>query len=347
VRKPATELRWCPVCGVRETDEDYAPYCSHLCRTAARYHATLAQKENATMSTLPQTVTGTEQPTVTTVALTPTAPTVTTEQLELIKRTVAADATPDELKLYLYDCARQGVHPLDKLIFFTKRKGKYTPITSIDFMRIRAADSGDLAGSDDALFSGTPGRADFAATVTVWRIVQGARCPFVATARWSEYKPDQAFMWEKMPHTMLAKCAEALALRKGFPRQLSGLYAKEEMEQADNTTRRPLVAPASTSPAGEPDAAPPGTIVVKALRPSTDVLIKGIIITQQGEELLVTKDDVWALAQELHKSGAPMVADMATKNRRTFVRSFMSPEAVLPRPAPAPMPDISADDIPF
>ena len=183
------------------------------------------------------------------------APTVTSEQLDLIKRTVAADATPDELKLYLYDCARQGVHPLDKLIFFTKRKGKYTPITSIDFMRIRAADSGDLAGSDDAVFSGTPARADFAATVTVWRIVHGARCPFVATARWSEYKPDQAFMWERMPHTMLAKCAEALALRKGFPRQLSGLNAKEEMEQADNTPRRAFVQPAPSRRSCRPSRA--------------------------------------------------------------------------------------------
>jgi len=164
-----------------------------------------------------------------------TAPTVTSEQLALITRTVAKDATPDELKLYLYDCQRQGVHPLDKLLHFTKRGGKYTPVTSIDLMRIRAAETGEYAGSDDARFVELETHTGCdAATVTVWRLVQGQRCSFTATARWSEYCPAQGsdHMWRKMPHTMLAKCAEALALRKGFPRQLAGLYASEEMDQA-------------------------------------------------------------------------------------------------------------------
>lgn len=170
------------------------------------------------------------------------APSVTADQLELVKKTVAAGATADELKLYLYDCARQGVHPLDRLIHFTVRKDssggrKYTPITSIDFMRIRAADTNEYAGSDDAEFFILPeAKNPERATVTVWRMVQGQRCSFTATARWSEYKPDKDdFMWRKMPHTMLAKCAEALALRKGFPKQLAGLYAKEEMDQASNS----------------------------------------------------------------------------------------------------------------
>jgi len=163
-----------------------------------------------------------------------TAPTVTPEHLALVKATIAKDATPAELDLFLYDCARQGVHPLDKLIHFTKRSNKYTPVTSIDFLRIRAAESGECAGIDEPVFVGPPKSPGFAATVTVWRLVQGNRYAFTATARWAEYVPDQAFMWNKMPHTMLGKCAEALALRKGFPKQLQGLYVHEEMAQADN-----------------------------------------------------------------------------------------------------------------
>jgi phage recombination protein Bet len=184
----------------------------------------------------------------------PTAPTVTEEQLELITRTIAKDATVDELKLYLHDCARQHVHPLDKLIHFTKRSNKYTPVTSIDFFRIRAAESGECAGIDEPIFVGKPKTADFAATVTVWRLVQGARYAFTATARWSEYVPDQAFMWNKMPHTMLGKCAEALALRKGFPKQLAGLYVNEEMAQAGNSSSAPARSHARESQQDSPVA---------------------------------------------------------------------------------------------
>jgi phage recombination protein Bet len=164
----------------------------------------------------------------------PKALVVTADDVELVKRTVAQGATDAELKLYLFDCKRQGVHPLDKLLHFTKRGGKYTPVTSIDLMRIRAADTNAYAGNEDARFVGNNVSHPDEATVTVWRLVEGTRCPFTATARWSEYYPgDQAgAMWKKMPHTMLAKCAEALALRKGFPRQLSGLYASEELDQA-------------------------------------------------------------------------------------------------------------------
>ncbi len=160
--------------------------------------------------------------------------TITNEQLELVRNTVAKDATAPELKLFLYDCQRQGVHPLDKLIHFTKRGGRYVPITSIDFLRRQAGSTGAYAGADDGVFTGEPAKAGFACKLVVYRIVQGIRCDWSATARWEEYYPGEAQgqMWRRMPHVMLSKVAEALALRKAFADVLHGLYTKEEMDQA-------------------------------------------------------------------------------------------------------------------
>ena len=164
---------------------------------------------------------------------------ITEEQITVIRDTICKDATPAEMQLFFYDCQRRGVHPLDKLIHFTKRKGKYTPVTSIDFFRSRAGDTGEHMGTDDAVYEyADDARPDTptAATVTVYRFVKGEKCPFTATARMREYLPEAPndFMWRKMPNTMLGKCAEALALRKAFPQQLGGLYTVDEMAQADN-----------------------------------------------------------------------------------------------------------------
>jgi hypothetical protein len=37
--------------------------------------------------------------------------------------------------------------------------------------------------------------------------------------------------WKNMPHVMLSKCAEAQALRRGWPEAMSGLYVQEEMDK--------------------------------------------------------------------------------------------------------------------
>ena len=191
-------------------------------------------------------------------------------QLALIKKTVAAGATADELELYLYDCQRQGVHPLDKLIHFTKRGGKYVPITSIDFLRMQAAKTCEYAGADDAVYTGEPGKPGFAASMTVYRMVAAFRCAWTATARWEEYFPGetQGHMWRKMPHVMLAKVAESLVLRKAFADRLHGLYTHEEMAQAqkaapDNRSlKEKLGMMVEAEPEAEPEAIPDETVEV-------------------------------------------------------------------------------------
>lgn len=59
-------------------------------------------------------------------------------------------------------------------------------------------------------------------------------------------------MWSQRGYLMLGKCAEALALRKAFPDELSGMYSEEEMGQADNpdgghtqTQKQPVSMPKS------------------------------------------------------------------------------------------------------
>lgn len=158
---------------------------------------------------------------------------------ELIKRTVAKDATNDELEIFLHQCRKTGLDPLAKQIYFQKRKNwktgeeKMTIITGIDGYRLVADRTGKYAGNDDPEFDDSEGQPKWA-KVTVWKIVAGVRCPFTATARWEQYFPGEkgGHMWLKMKHLMLGKCAEALALRKAFPAELSGVYTADEMDQA-------------------------------------------------------------------------------------------------------------------
>lgn len=171
-------------------------------------------------------------------------------KLDLIRRTYAPDATDHEFEHYLFKARRYGLEPGTQ-IHFTKRAGKLAIITAIDGYRLLADRSGLYAGNDDPTFGPEKeitwevttrdrgkqsGRlmVPSTATVTVWKLLHGQRCPFTATARWDEYYPGdhQGYTWRKMPHVMLGKCAEALALRKAFPAELSGLYTDTEMNQA-------------------------------------------------------------------------------------------------------------------
>ena len=167
---------------------------------------------------------------------TPLNQTFNDDQVKLIKSTIAKGATDDELQLFLYQAQKTGLDPLAKQIHFVKRAGQMTIQTAIDGFRAIAARTGQHAGTSDGIFEVQKGiDRPSKATVVVKKIVQGIVSEFSATARWDEYFPGekQGFMWKKMPYTMLEKCAEAKALRKAFPEDLSGIYTNDEMQQAD------------------------------------------------------------------------------------------------------------------
>lgn len=147
-----------------------------------------------------------------------------------------------EMDVFMGAAHRYGLNPLANQIYPQIRNDGKTGdramviATGIDGYRTLADRTGCYAGNDDPVFDDPDGPPK-KATVTVYKVVGGVRCPFSATARWDQYVPNEkmAFMWRKMPHLMLGKVAEALALRKAFPAAMSGIYTTEEMEQAGPT----------------------------------------------------------------------------------------------------------------
>lgn len=157
------------------------------------------------------------------------------DQIALIKKQIAPKATNDELQLFLYQAKRTGLDPLTRQIYCIHRSGKMTVQTSIDGFRVIAERSGDYGGQDEPEFLEVDGHLT-CCKVRVYKFRGEQRYQAaVGVAYWSEYCPaDNSFMWKKMPHTMLSKVAEALALRKAYPQDLSGLYTGDEMDQADS-----------------------------------------------------------------------------------------------------------------
>ncbi|AHG92095.1 hypothetical protein J421_4628 (plasmid) [Gemmatirosa kalamazoonensis] len=226
----------------------------------------------------------------------PAPPTVeglhfTREQIELIKRTIAKGATDDELQLFLFTCKRLRLDPFARQIYFIKRKtqedGRWVETgraeVSIDGFRLVAERTGeyegqtppqwgklydfDVTGGDPVVrwFEVWPFPAEqpYAARVGVHR--RAFKEPLLGIARFDAYAQKRrdgglVSMWERMGPEQLAKCAEALALRKAFPNELSGVYTPDEMGQASNAAPASEdTAAAASASAGDPNEPPAPT----------------------------------------------------------------------------------------
>jgi phage recombination protein Bet len=180
----------------------------------------------------------------------------TPEQTQLISSTIAPGCSNDELRLFAYACQRTGLDPFSRQIYAIKRGGKMTIQAGIDGLRSIAERTGQLDGSetfwcgDDGQWSDVwlGSKPPAAAKTIIHR--KGSAHPFVGVARFADYNAGQG-LWSKMPAAMIAKCSEALALRKAFPADLSGVYSTDEMQQAEvEPVTVTAAAPAPALPAG-------------------------------------------------------------------------------------------------
>lgn len=186
---------------------------------------------------------------------------LTEKDIEILKNSKFKGFENSEIDFCAKICTQLQLSPFLNQIHFVKRKNKdgtysIASQVGIDGFRLAAQRSGLYAGSDEPVYQ-IENKKPISAAVTVYKMVQGVRCPFAATARWDEYcpAPPNDSMWRKMPFNQLAKCAEALALRKGFPAELSAIYLNEEMDQADKPDKAAQIA-AVVQPKPDPKDVP-------------------------------------------------------------------------------------------
>ena len=174
-------------------------------------------------------------------------------ELKLIRHTVAKDCNSDEFDLFMHTARAVGLNPLKKQIYaqvYNKDKPdkrQLTIITGISGYRTIADRTGNYRPDDQAPRY-TMGKVDQTfnppgiekAEVTVFKHAHGEWFPVVGEAWWSEYVPlnwektgidTKKTGWVKMPRIMIAKCAEAQALRKAWPDDFGDLRIEEEMDR--------------------------------------------------------------------------------------------------------------------
>jgi phage recombination protein Bet len=198
----------------------------------------------------------------------------TRQQYEIVRNHIARNLTPDQMDYFLSVAKMRGLSPWARqvyaMVYKSRTPGKADSLviqTGIDgFVRIAHA-TRECDGIEEPEF-GPEVKTDGVehpewARVRVWR--KGASHPFVATARWKEYRKmvrrgdglELDDFWRDMPYGQLGKCATSKALRLGFPEALAGIYSSEEMSQASSADREDVEIIDTTGREAPPASPPP------------------------------------------------------------------------------------------
>lgn len=184
-----------------------------------------------------------------------------TKQIEILKNTICRGVSNEEFEIFLMACAKTQLDPFMRQIYAVKRKAKkpdgtwgdtMTIQTGIDGYRLIAERTGCYApGPEPTYVVDSNGNLSSATAYIKKQTRDGTWHTVSASAYIDEYcqtftdknsgEKKATGMWGNMPRTMLAKCAEAQALRKAFPSEMSGVYTKEEMLQADPVDVTPRI----------------------------------------------------------------------------------------------------------
>jgi len=195
---------------------------------------------------------------------------LTDRQVVLVKNTIAKDCNTEEFDLFMAAARNYGLDPFRKQIIplvFGKNardqsKRRMSIVVSRDGLRVIAQRCGNYRPAsekaewemDPSLIGPLNPKGIVSCTVYLWQQDnQGEWFRVKGEAEWDEFAPiaeewgedetgkrrptgrktlDASGNWPKMPKVMLEKCAEAQALRAGWPDQFGGLYVEEEMAKA-------------------------------------------------------------------------------------------------------------------
>ncbi len=183
------------------------------------------------------------------------------KQIEILKNSICKGVSNEEFEIFLMACTKTQLDPFMRQIYAVKRKAKradgtwgetMTIQTGIDGYRLIAERTGCYApGPEPTYIHDNQGNLLSACAYIKKQTKDGTWHTVSASAYIDEYcqtftdkntgEKRATGMWLTMPRTMLAKCAEAQALRKAFPAEMSGVYTKEEMQQADPVDITPRI----------------------------------------------------------------------------------------------------------